>query len=56
MTVCQSERGEVHGNIRCRNVLVFRHERRSFLVKLADVGLVHYYNSLSLENAVNLER
>ena len=52
----QNERGAVHGNIRCRNVLVFRHERTTFMVKLADVGLVHYYNSLPLDSAVNQER
>jgi len=52
----QNDHGEIHGNIRCRNILVYCHERRTFRVKLADVGLVHYYNSLLRDDRVNLDR
>lgn len=49
--------GEVHGNIRCRNVLVWSHQPGSRLVvKLTDPGLVHFYNSLPLHDDINYER
>jgi len=49
--------GQVHGNIQCRNILVFSHDNTSFQVKLSDSGLVHFYNTrLPLDHAVNQGR
>ena len=49
--------GEVHGNIRCRNVMVWSHLQGSTpSVKLADPGLCHYYNTRPLHDPVNSER
>lgn len=39
------ENGIVHGNIRCRKLLVSRHEDNAFTVKLGDPGIVHSYAS-----------
>ncbi|XP_012263583.2 tyrosine-protein kinase hopscotch [Athalia rosae] len=36
------ENGVVHGNIRCRKLLVHRHNENSLLVKLADPGIFSY--------------
>lgn len=38
----QEEHGVVHGNIKCRKLLVHVHTDNSFIVKLADPGLVSY--------------
>ncbi|KAF5275199.1 hypothetical protein FQR65_LT04231 [Abscondita terminalis] len=39
------ENGFVHGNIRCRKILVSSHEENSFSVKLGDPGVAHTYTS-----------
>ncbi|XP_043290064.1 tyrosine-protein kinase JAK2 isoform X2 [Venturia canescens] len=39
------ESGVVHGNIRCRKLLVHAHTANSFTVKLADPGLFSYTNA-----------
>lgn len=38
----QEEHGFVHGNIRCRNLLVLSREENSFKIKLADPGVALY--------------
>ncbi|XP_033221595.1 tyrosine-protein kinase hopscotch isoform X2 [Belonocnema kinseyi] len=37
-----AEKGIVHGNLRCRKLLVQEHTDKSFIIKLADPGLVKY--------------
>ncbi|XP_014296943.1 tyrosine-protein kinase hopscotch [Microplitis demolitor] len=39
------ENGFVHGNIRCRKLLVYSHTDTSFIIKLADPGLFTYTQS-----------
>ncbi|XP_031329480.1 tyrosine-protein kinase hopscotch [Photinus pyralis] len=39
------EHGIVHGNIRCRRILVSCHEENKFTVKLGDPGIFHSYAS-----------
>jgi Janus kinase 2 len=38
----QEENGVVHGNIRCRKLLVHAHTDNSFIIKLADSGIFSY--------------
>lgn len=44
-SLIQEENGIVHGNIRCRKLLVSSHEENSFTVKLGDPGINHTYAS-----------
>lgn len=44
-----------HGNIRCRNIIVFHHTS-VMEVKLGDPGMVYLFNQLPLEHQCNLER
>ena len=46
----------VHGNIRCRNILVFYHDREEIGIRLGDPGLVHYYKTLPVTDDANIER
>lgn len=49
--------GHVHGNIRCRNIMVCGPAREGALkVKLGDPGLVHLYNVQNIDHPVNKER
>ena len=49
-----------HGNIRCRNVLVFNSgtgsQNTSIKVKLSDPGMVALYNKLPLDHVINEDR
>ncbi|XP_062570651.1 tyrosine-protein kinase JAK2-like isoform X1 [Saccostrea cucullata] len=51
-----NERHLVHGNLRCRNLLVFRYEIDDILVKIGDPGMVTLLNSLDLLNQQNRHR
>ncbi|XP_064608384.1 tyrosine-protein kinase JAK2-like [Liolophura sinensis] len=51
----QESRFLAHGNIRCRNIIVFHHTS-VMEVKLGDPGLVYLYNQLPLEHQCNQER
>ena len=41
----QEDQGIIHGNIRCRKLLVAAHDDKTFLVRLADPGLHSYTSS-----------
>lgn len=43
--ILQEENGFVHGNIRCRKLLVHVHSDTSFIIKLANPGLFFYTQS-----------
>lgn len=45
MFIFQAENGIVHGNIRCRKLLVYEHTANSFIVKLTDPGIHGQYTS-----------
>nr|XP_034338873.1 cytoplasmic tyrosine-protein kinase BMX-like [Crassostrea gigas] len=46
----------VHGNLCCRNLLVFRYEIDDILVKIGDPGMVSLMNSLDLSLPQNRSR
>ena len=49
--------GQVHGNVRCRNIMVCRPASESGIrVKLGDPGLIHMYNGQKIDHPVNHER
>nr|XP_022293912.1 tyrosine-protein kinase JAK2-like isoform X2 [Crassostrea virginica] len=51
-----SENQLVHGNLCCRNLLVFRYEIDDILVKIGDPGMVSLLNNLDLLNPQNRHR
>jgi len=57
LNVFKEEKDQIHGNICCRNVLLFTHEARGgFIVKLADPGMVHLLNANRPDHPLNVER
>ncbi|XP_055995530.1 tyrosine-protein kinase JAK2-like isoform X1 [Ostrea edulis] len=51
-----NEKQLVHGNLCCRNLLVFRYEIDDILVKIGDPGMVNLLNTLDLLNPQNRHR
>lgn len=59
--VLQHNRGLLHGNLTCKNVMVCAYNedvetKNALVVKLADPGLLHYYNMLGNDHEVNKSR
>ena len=46
----------MHGNLRCRNLLVSQMTSNSLLVRIGDPGMESLYNTRPLSDPVNLER
>ena len=45
-----------HGNLRSRNILVFKVIKSDILIKIGDPGLVSYFNKMPLTHDYNQER
>ncbi|KAL3866646.1 hypothetical protein ACJMK2_043930 [Sinanodonta woodiana] len=46
----------IHGSMCCKNLMAFKQIDGEIIVKIADPGLVHFYNQLPLDHNVNMKR